>query len=153
MDECSACKKTELLEALKCQRTVVKLILPKTTTYLKPLDICVNALFKKALHAQWEDWFANGEKEYTNRGYCKKPSYQQILNFVEQVGCQHSQQRTFKHTFECCGITAKGKTVKSDQLNSCLQSVFSGLENEEAGDDEEEAEESYLAITTDGGMH
>ena len=55
MDECSAHKKAKVLELLKHQRTVVKLIPLKTTAYLQPLDICVNAPFKKALHAQWED--------------------------------------------------------------------------------------------------
>ena len=54
MDECSAHKKAELLILLKCQKTVLKLIPLKTTAYLQSLAICV--------HAQWEDWFANGEK-------------------------------------------------------------------------------------------
>ena len=87
MDECSAHKKAELLEALRRRKTVVKLIPPKTTAYLQPLDVStsVNAPFKKALRAQWEDWFANGEKVYTNKGYRKRPSYQQILDFVAQA--------------------------------------------------------------------
>ena len=64
MVECSAHKKAELLEALKRRRTVVKFIPPKTTAYMQPLDVCVNATFKKALRAQWKDWLANGKKEY-----------------------------------------------------------------------------------------
>ena len=143
MDECSANKKAELLELLKRQRTVVKLIPPKITAYLHPLDVCVNAPFKKALHAQCEDWFANGEKEYPNKGYHKRPSYQQILDFVEQAVSTVNKE-TIKHTFECCGITAGGQTVKLDLLNSHLQSVFSGLESKNGGDDVKGAEESDL---------
>ena len=43
--------------------------------------------------------------------------------------------------------------MKSDLLNSRLQNVFLGLKSEEADDDEKEAEESDIEITTDGGMH
>ena len=43
--------------------------------------------------------------------------------------------------------------MKLDLLKFRLQSVLSGLESKEAGDDEEEAEESDLEITTDEGMH
>ena len=43
--------------------------------------------------------------------------------------------------------------MKLDLLKFHLQSVLSGLESKEAGDDEEEAEDSDLEITTDEGMH
>ena len=38
--------------------------------------------------------------------------------------------------------------MKSDLLNFCLQRVVSGLKSENGGDDQEEAEESDLEITT-----
>ena len=43
--------------------------------------------------------------------------------------------------------------MKSDLLNCCLQSVLSGLESENVGDDKEGAEQSDLEITTDNEMH
>ena len=112
----------------------------------------MNAPFKKALCAQWEDWFGNREKEHTNKGCHKRPSYQQILDFVEQAVSTLNKE-TIKCAFECYKITAGGQTVKSDLLNSRLQSVLLGLESEHGGDDKERAEESDLEITTDNKMH
>ena len=74
------------------------------------------------------------------------------LDFVEQAVSTHNKE-TIKCTFECCGITAGGQTVKSDLLNSHLQSVLSGLESENGEDDEEGAEESDLEIIKDYEMH
>ncbi|CAI9736243.1 pogo transposable element with KRAB domain [Octopus vulgaris] len=117
MDECSVHKKTELREVFKRRNTILKLIPPKTTSYLQPLDVSIIGLFKKTLRAEWENWFSNGKKEYTNKGCRKKPSYQEIVNFATQAVTTLNKE-TIKRAFECCGIAPLRQTVEHCLLDS-----------------------------------
>ncbi|CAI9721404.1 pogo transposable element with KRAB domain [Octopus vulgaris] len=103
MNECSVHKKPELLEVFKRRNTILKLIPPKTASYLQPLDVLIIGPFKKTIRAEWEKWFSIGKKKYTNKGYRKKPSYQEIVNFVTQPVATLNKE-TIKRAFECCGI-------------------------------------------------
>lgn len=141
MDECTAHKKSEVMDALKKRKTTVKLIPPKTTSYLQPLDVSVNAPFKTVLRRQWEDWFANGEKEYTKSGYRRKPSYQQIVDFVAEAVASIKPESVVR-SFECCGISARGQHVPNDELNSRLRSVLHCKKADIDDADEDESEHS-----------
>ena len=144
MDEFSVHKKAEVLEIFKRRNTMVKLIPPETTSYLQPLDVSIIGPFKKALRAEWENWFANGKKEYTNKGYRKKPSYQEIVNFVARAVATLNKE-TIQRAFECCGIAPRGQTVERKLLNSRLQDVLNGIEvNASDGHDEIDEEDAEI---------
>jgi len=72
-------------ELKKTCNTELLPIPPKTTSYLQPLDVSINFPFKTALRAAWSDWFETGPKEYTEKGYRKRPSYQNLVEFVAQL--------------------------------------------------------------------
>ncbi|CAI9719311.1 Hypothetical predicted protein [Octopus vulgaris] len=69
---------------------------------------------KKALCAEWENWFSNGKKEYTTKGYRRKPY---CLEMVTQAVATLNKE-TIKCAFECCGIAPHGQTVEHSLLNS-----------------------------------
>ena len=141
MDEFSVHKKTEILEMFERQNTMVKFIPPKTTAYLQPLDVAVNAQFKSALRSEWGRWFEHGEKEYTAKGYRKRPSYQQIINFVSNATAALKKESLIR-SFECCGIAANGEKISETVLHSRLQDVINMAETEcEEEEEENETDE------------
>lgn len=60
----------ELLEK-KCL-TEVLFIPSKTTSCLQPLDVSINAPFKKAMRDNWSEWFQNGSEVFAAKGYRNK---------------------------------------------------------------------------------
>ncbi|CAI9729480.1 serum response factor-like [Octopus vulgaris] len=91
----------------------------------EPLDVSIIGPLKKALRAEWENWFSNGKKAYTNKGYRKKPSYQEIANLVTQaVATLNFKKNTIKRAFERYGIAARGQTVAHKTLQITLRGCF-----------------------------
>ena len=74
MDQYGSHKKENVLLELKKLNTVVKFIPPKTTHYLKPLDVGVNSSFKAVLKNKWQKWMCDGPKEFTSKGYRRRPN-------------------------------------------------------------------------------
>ncbi len=161
MDSYGSHKDEGIVKALKTScNTDVVLIPPKTTSLLQPLDVSLNAPFKTALHASWNDWFTNGPQEFTEKGYRRKPTYQYIVDFVNEAA-SNLRPEIVKTAFECCGIAEKGANVAKGKLNGRLVNllnageadaaardrpyrvVFAGLEEErdEEGSEAEELEE------------
>lgn len=106
MDEFTAHTKESVLKALRQMRCKVLFIPAGMTSMLQPLDVAVNSSFKSLLRKQWEEWLAHGPKSFTPRGYRKRPSWQDIVNFVSKAtGMLDSS--AFKRAFECCGIPSR----------------------------------------------
>ncbi|CAI9715962.1 pogo transposable element with KRAB domain [Octopus vulgaris] len=125
----------------KVLKTMINLTRLKNVPKIKPLDVLIIGPFKKALRAEWENWFSNGKKKYTNKA---------IVKFVTQ-GDATLNKETIKCAFECCGIAPRGQTVEHCLLNSCLHDVFSGLEVNapDAHNDKIEDERQVNEISSD----
>ncbi len=131
MDNYGSHKMDVVLQELKtsCNSEVI-LIPPKTTSYLQPLDVSVNAPFKCFLMEAWRDWFESRPQEFTPAGYRWKPSYQYIVDFVSEAAGRISKE-VIKKSFTCCGIAGNVEEVPTDELNSRLRKVLEAGEREE----------------------
>ncbi len=77
MDHYGSHIKEEILKEIKrVYKTEVVLVPKKCTFFAQPLDVALNNGFKAALRKEWDEWFKSGPKEYTTKGYRKRPSYQ-----------------------------------------------------------------------------
>ncbi len=128
MDQYGSHKKQEVLEQLKkATNTYLVLIPPKMMSFLQPLDVSINYPFKLELRRLWNIWLRDGSKEYTPKGYRKRPSYQEVINMVS-LAMDSLKRDVIKRSFLCCGICEKGQNVPLAQLNKNLQMVLSVLE-------------------------
>lgn len=139
LDNFGSHKVESVKEALKQMRAKTELIPPGTTSYFQPLDVAVNAAFKIRLRQEWEKWFSEGEKEYTSKGYRKRPSWQQVVNFVTSA-TRSLNRESFTRAFQCCGIGARGASVPEEQLNLQLRQVLSVATNESFASDNDHEE-------------
>ncbi len=147
MDSYGSHIKPEIIEYFRKEfNTEILQVPPKTTSFLQPLDVAINGPFKAALRREWEAWFAGGHKEFTPKGYRKRPSYQAIIDMVSNA--QYSlRKETVQKSFRCCGISAKGGEVPGEELNTRLKTVLKEdeigtveLESETDGDSEDDEE-------------
>lgn len=124
MDSYKAHLKPEVINFLKNKcKTVVLAIPPKTTSYLQPLDVSINHPFKNAMRSAWTEWFSESTPEYTNKGYRKKPTYQNIVDFVDSAIKKISPE-IIQRSFECCGIAEYSEEIEEGRLNARLRNVL-----------------------------
>ena len=150
LDNFGSHKVESVKQALKQMRAKAELIPPGTTSYLQPLDVAVNAAFKNHLRQEWEKWLSEGEKEYTSKGYRKRPSWQQVVDFVTSATRSLNRQ-SFTRAFQCCGIGAKGVSVPEQQLNTRLRQVLSFSTNEPFESDNDHDEEAMEVDILESG--
>jgi transposase-like protein len=152
MDNYGSHKKEEVIEKLKLLKTKVKFIPPKTTHYLQPLDVGVNSAFKSYLKYQWEKWYSEGEKEFTKKGYRKRPNWNTILNFISNAVKEIKKESIIK-SFKSCGVAEKGQRVEYEELNEKLKTVLMGITTEDAditNDSEEESDNEETIEVNEG---
>ncbi len=148
MDSYGSHLKPEIIEFFRKDfKTEILQIPPKTTSFLQPLDVAINGPFKAALRREWEAWLAEGPKQYTKKGYRKRPGYKEVVDMVSNA-ISSLKREAVQKSFVCCGISSEAAEVARDDLNSRLKSVLSveeeGVEelnseaNEGGSDDEQE---------------
>jgi transposase-like protein len=143
MDEFGSHKKEEVLELLKVHKSITKFIPPKTTHYLQPLDVGINSSFKTSLKFHWGKWFSEGKKEWTPKGYRKRPSWETVLEIVSK-SVKEIKKETITKSFESCGIAENGRRVESEKLNHKLQSILLKQLNEQTEQDECESNDENV---------
>ena len=116
-------KDEQVVAACRRMNTEIKLIPAKTTSFLQPLDVGINSPFKAAMRREWSHWYEHGEKEYTAKGYRKRPSYTQLLNFVSN-SIKEINRETVQRSFKVCGVAANGDGVEPKHLNSRLRAAL-----------------------------
>lgn len=129
MDCFGSHKKESVLSELRKLNCEVLFIPPKTTCYLQPLDMGVNSSFKSFLRSEWCKWMAEGTKEFTAKGYRKRPSWEDVLKMVS-TALDKIESKSITNSFECCGISPGGGEVQRSCLNSNLRSILSGSNSE-----------------------
>ena len=107
----------------------LKIIPPKTTSYLQPVDVGFNGPFKAAMRRKWQHWLEFGTKEYTAKGYRKRPSYEEVLAMVAEA-LQDVRPATMTRSFEASGVAELGAQVPSERLNERLAKVLHLAEEE-----------------------
>jgi hypothetical protein len=124
-----------VIDSLKHLNVKVKLVPPKMTSFLQPLDVSggPNGVFKKAMREQWQTWFINGPKEYTPKGNRKRASYECILEMVS-ASMKVVNQDVIRRSFQLSGITCRAQPQSAD-LNSRLRGVLGYIEGLEVFDD------------------
>ncbi|KAI5152846.1 hypothetical protein ENBRE01_3057 [Enteropsectra breve] len=126
MDEHASHTSTEVNDLLREKNTTALIIPPRTTYYLQPLDVLVNAIFKAEMRRRWNEWMAAGEVEYTPKGYRRRPGWQLLVNWVSESVCKLSQIHLIK-SFTLCGIRSEHEIPLEEAcLNTKLQSIISG---------------------------
>ena len=118
-------------KVFECLRTLcgtkVAVIPPKMTSMLQPLDVVLNIPFKAALRQAWMDWLINGLQEMTSKGYCRRPSYQSLVDMVSQ-SVRSLSQESIKKSFRVCGIAAEGEEVPETELHGRLKQMLTESE-------------------------
>lgn len=107
MDSYGCHLKEEVVGNLKkyCSAEII-IIPPKTTSFLQPLDVSINYPFKNALRSEWNKWLSEGPEEFTNKGYRRKPSYQNLVDFLAAALKKISPQ-IIQRAFECVVLEQK----------------------------------------------
>ena len=90
------------------------------------------------------NWNENGAKEFTPKGYRKRPSYQAIVDMVSSA-TKKLQVESICKAFKVSGIAANGVNVQDNDLNTRLREalgIASGVVEDNGAHDEEPEDES-----------
>lgn len=119
------------------------LIPPRLTFCLQPNDVGINLPFKAGMRREWQEWALNGPKEFTPKGYRKRPSYDAIVQMVSRA-LLSVRPETVMNAFTACGVAAGGQAVATNSLNSHLRRVLGGedVAADVTADADEESSES-----------
>lgn len=118
MDSFGSHKRDDVLDTLrKTCKTYVIVIPPKTTSFLQPMDVGVNAQFKAKLRDVWNDWLENTPPEFTKTG--KKYSFMKCLiifydEFFNQLSTGNRKSPNYQNIVYF--VSTAVKSISSDTI-------------------------------------
>ena len=89
---------------------------PRTTSYLQPLDVLINSIFKAKMKAEWQNWMINGACEYTPKGYRKRPSWEIVFGFISRSLLSITKDDIIK-SFILSGINRNCSNLNTEIVN------------------------------------
>ncbi|KAI5153060.1 hypothetical protein ENBRE01_3124 [Enteropsectra breve] len=123
LDSFGSHKDDSVIQLLETENTKSIFIPPKTTSFLQPLDVLVNAIFKASMKQQWSEWLINGPQEFTKSGYRKKPSWEYIFNAIS-TSINNVSEEFSKKSFLLCGIFGNNIRLEASEINSKLSTIL-----------------------------
>lgn len=112
--------KSDTQEEIARRDTDCVLIPAGCTSIVQPADVSWMMPFKNSLRKEWAQFIR--KKEMTPAGNLKKPSRQDMINFISTSWVAVSEE-TIKNSFKCCGISVELDGSEDGLLNSRLSEV------------------------------
>jgi hypothetical protein len=106
LDSFAAHKTDEVNELLRVNNINCLFIPPRTTSYLQPLDVSINAPFKERVRSKYEEWIQSDHIELTPKGNIKRASYGTVVGWVKH-GLDGITAQSVISSFEACGISSQ----------------------------------------------
>lgn len=96
-------------------RTTLTIIPGGMTSILQPLDISVNKPMKVMLQRRWNDWYAEGDHTFTPSGNMRKPTLEDVCNWVHDAW-QQLDPEIIVRAFKKCSISNSLDGTEDDFL-------------------------------------
>ena len=97
------------------------------TKYIQAPDVSWNKPFKQHLCTQYDDWLANGDKEFTKGGNIKAPPLKTLVEWVKTAWSLLSSD-LIKRSFAVCALTTATDGSENDQITCFREACPNGLE-------------------------
>ena len=103
----------EVKNELKNANTNVDVIPGGLTSLLQPLDVCINKPFNDKFRKKYTDSMAFGEHSFTPAGKMRKPSGQNILNWINETW-NEVESNTVEKSLKKCDISSSMDGTEDD---------------------------------------
>ncbi|KAG0428215.1 hypothetical protein HPB47_024783 [Ixodes persulcatus] len=120
IDQAPIHKTKAVMDTAEASATDIVHIPGSYTGILQPADVCWNKLFKDSLHTSWAEFMRKGDT--TPKGSLRKPSKQDVLNFVSKAWAAVPEDMIAR-SFKGCGISGALDGSEDGYLHNGLAGI------------------------------